>query len=50
VIVNAAEATRVDIFNALGQAVVSTAVKAGVTTFSLPAGIYVANGQKVIVG
>ncbi len=50
VIVNAAEATRVDIFNALGQAVVSTAVKAGVSTFSLPAGIYVANGQKVIVG
>lgn len=47
--VDAAQPVRLNIFSVAGTKVVDTQVAAGESTFTLPAGIYVVNGQKVLV-
>ena len=49
IVVNADEAATVRIFNITGAQVATVNAKAGTTTVSVPAGIYIANGTKVIV-
>ncbi len=47
--VQASQPVRLNVCSAAGVTVVCTQVAAGESTFSLPAGIYVVNGQKVLV-
>ncbi len=47
--VHAAQPTHLSVCSAAGVTVVDTQVAAGESTFALPAGIYVVNGQKVLV-
>jgi hypothetical protein len=50
VIVNAAEDTDVTIYNTAGVQVAAQKVGAGTTRIALPAGIYLVNNTKLIVG
>ena len=45
----AEEATTVNVYNLTGSLVAKLSVVAGDNTVALPAGIYIANGQKVVV-
>lgn len=44
-----AAAAHISIYNASGTAVVNTSLPAGTHTWSLPTGVYIVNGQKVLI-